>query len=72
MPFEVEGFMAWVLEIEPDKIQLYYCLGLVNLKWKGDLVSVADHWTTFVRLAEAGGHFPEQVEEVKAELAKLE
>jgi len=33
---EVEEFMCWLLEEEPEKYQLYYCLGFLNWKAKGD------------------------------------
>ncbi|MFA6174134.1 MAG: hypothetical protein WC701_10695 [Kiritimatiellales bacterium] len=37
VPLQCESFMLWVLGQEPDKTQLYYCLGLINWKAKGDL-----------------------------------
>jgi tetratricopeptide (TPR) repeat protein len=37
LPLQCEGFIAWVLSREPEKTQLYYCLGLINWKAKGDL-----------------------------------
>ena len=37
VPIETEQFIADVLEIEPDKYQLWFCLGLVNYRVKGDL-----------------------------------
>jgi len=33
---EVEEFICWILEQEPDKIHLHYCLGLVNAYAKLD------------------------------------
>jgi tetratricopeptide (TPR) repeat protein len=36
VPFQVEQFICWVLEEEPDKVQLHFCLGLINLFAKGD------------------------------------
>lgn len=35
---QVESFLCWVLEQEPEKYQLYYCLGFFNWKTKGDVV----------------------------------
>ncbi|HLG25859.1 MAG TPA: hypothetical protein VI588_03675, partial [Candidatus Gracilibacteria bacterium] len=35
---QVESFLCWVLEKEPEKYQLYYCLGFFNWKIKGDVV----------------------------------
>ena len=34
---EVEDFMVWILEEEPEKYQYHYCLGFFNWKIKGDL-----------------------------------
>ena len=34
---EVEDFIVWILEKEPEKYQYYYCLGFFNWKIKGDL-----------------------------------
>jgi hypothetical protein len=28
--FEVEEFLDWMVHEEPDKVQLHYCLGLIN------------------------------------------
>src|SRR4030067_885886 len=36
LPFEVEEFIEWVLEQEPDKFQLHFCIGLINWSAKGD------------------------------------
>jgi len=33
---EIEEFIYWVLQDEPDKIQLHYCLGLINFSAKRD------------------------------------
>lgn len=33
---QIEEFIIWVLEQEPIKYQLYYCLGFINLEIKGD------------------------------------
>ena len=35
---QVESFLCWVLEQEPEKYQLCYCLGFFNWKTKGDVV----------------------------------
>ena len=33
---QIEEFIIWVIEQEPVKYQLYYCLGFINLEIKGD------------------------------------
>jgi len=37
IPLEVETFIKDVLDQEPSKIQLWYCLGMINFFSKGDL-----------------------------------
>jgi tetratricopeptide (TPR) repeat protein len=36
IPFELEEFIDWTLSNEPHKIQLHFCLGLINLRLKND------------------------------------
>lgn len=48
LPFEVEEFIAWVLVQEPDKYQLHYCLGLLNMHAKGDGVRARSDFQEFV------------------------
>jgi hypothetical protein len=36
VPVQTEEFIQIVLDMEPDKVQLYFCLGLLNLKVKED------------------------------------
>lgn len=33
---KIEEFIVWLLREEPDKYQLYYCLGYINRNIKGD------------------------------------
>jgi tetratricopeptide (TPR) repeat protein len=33
---EMEEFLCWILEVEPDKYQFHFCLGFINLEIKGD------------------------------------
>lgn len=37
IPIEVEEFIAWLLEVEPEKIQFYHYLSLINHRVKSDL-----------------------------------
>lgn len=48
MPFQVEGFIAWILEIEPDKVQLNFCLGYINEKFKNDTQSARRYYERFL------------------------
>jgi len=34
--YKIEEFIIWILEQEPSKYQLFYCLGYINWKLKGD------------------------------------
>ena len=44
---QVESFICWALEEEPDKYQLSYCLGFFNWKVKGDKIQAINDFTTF-------------------------
>ena len=49
--FEVEEFICWVLEVEPDKIQLHFCLGLLNCFAKGDKARALKDFEKFLETA---------------------
>jgi tetratricopeptide (TPR) repeat protein len=46
--FEIEEFISWILEEEPDKIQLSYCLGLINYMVKNDYVRALKDFEKFL------------------------
>ena len=48
IPFQVEGFIAWILEIEPQNSQLNFCLGYLNEKFKNDFVSARQNYAKFL------------------------
>lgn len=48
IPFQVEDFIAWILELEPDKNQLHFSLGYINEKFKSDSVSALKHYQQFL------------------------
>lgn len=48
---EVEDFIVWILEEEPDKYQFYYCLGFFNWQIKGDLKLALYDFNEFLNLA---------------------
>jgi len=52
--FEIEEFMCWVLDSEPDKIQLFFCLGYINWKGKGDLSQAKGDFETFLAMRKEG------------------
>jgi len=45
---QIEDFMCWVLEKEPDKYQLYYCLGFFNWQVKGDGIKAKEDLEIFL------------------------
>ncbi|MBN1615169.1 MAG: hypothetical protein JW950_11945 [Deltaproteobacteria bacterium] len=47
-PHDVEEFMRWLLEQEPDKYQFYYCLGFVSWKFRGDLARAISYLENFL------------------------
>ena len=53
VPIEVEEFIAWLLEVEPHKIQFYYYLALINYHVKQDMDAAMNDLNDFRRL---GGH----------------
>ena len=44
---QLEEFICWLLEIEPDKYQLYYSLGLINWLAKGDYKQAVEDFNKF-------------------------
>ncbi|KQC11362.1 MAG: hypothetical protein APR54_11015 [Candidatus Cloacimonas sp. SDB] len=45
---QTEEFMEWLLEVEPDKIQMNYCLGLINWFDKGDYELAISYFEKFI------------------------
>jgi len=68
---QVEEFIVWVLQEEPDKHYLYYCLGFFNWKIKGDLVRAVQDFESFLANATTPGMEKEKmlaaewIEEIK-------
>ena len=48
IPFQIEGFIAWILDIEPKNTQLNFCLGYINEIFKSDLVSARKYYSEFL------------------------
>ncbi|MEA2205163.1 MAG: hypothetical protein QOE77_1939 [Blastocatellia bacterium] len=67
---EVEEFISWILELEPDKTQLYFCLGVINYVGKGDEGQARKDFETFLRVT-PGGDYQVQKEAVEHYLQKL-
>jgi len=71
-PLQVETFIADVLSIEPDKIQLWYCLGMINYLYKRDLISAKRDFEKFVELATSSGKFARSIDFAKKYLAGID
>lgn len=54
--FEVEEFITWVLGNNPEKYQLYFCLGLINMKGKHDKLLAIKDFQIFLEKCEANKH----------------
>lgn len=48
--YQIEDFINWILEQEPTKYQLYYCLGFINWKIKEDRVLALENFNKFLEL----------------------
>lgn len=45
---EIEDFIVWLVEVEPDKYQFYFCLGFFNWKIKGDSKQSINDFEKFI------------------------
>ena len=51
LPVEIETFIVWTLQNEPEKIQFHFFLGLINYRVKNDRISANADFETFLKLA---------------------
>jgi tetratricopeptide (TPR) repeat protein len=68
---QVETFVVDVLNLEPNKIQLWYCLGMINYFYKEDMESARRDFSKFCEQAEPSGKFPKSVEFAKKYLVEI-
>jgi tetratricopeptide (TPR) repeat protein len=68
---EVEDFILWVLEEEPDKVQLYYCLGLLNELFKEDHRQAIQDYNQFLNKVNEND-FVEQQASAQAKIERLQ
>jgi tetratricopeptide (TPR) repeat protein len=54
--FDIEEFISWVADLESDKVQLYYCLGLINYHAKGDKVRAMQDFKKFLDVVPAASY----------------
>jgi tetratricopeptide (TPR) repeat protein len=71
IPLVVEEFIYNIWEEEIEKIQLLYCLGLINFFYKKDYILAKKYFKEFVELAEKKHIFLEQINYSKNYLAKM-
>jgi hypothetical protein len=69
-PIQCESFIQSVLEKEPERYWLAYCLGLINHRAKGDLVSAERDFALFLDSAEPT-RFQRQIGAVQQWLAGI-
>ena len=69
--FEVEEFISWILESEKDKHQLFFCLGLLNLKAKEDIQQALGDFRTFLSKSN-GSDFPKAITLAHRYVAEIE
>lgn len=70
VPMQAEDFMLWILDLEPNKIQIHFCLGLVNWRAKGDLKLAMHHFQEFIQKADSNA-YPEPLRLAKAYVSTL-
>ena len=59
-PVQAEEFIQHVLDEEPDKTQLFFCLGMLNYRLKGDLPAAHRDLSRFLHETPADTHQPQR------------
>ncbi|RPI06106.1 MAG: hypothetical protein EHM64_04115 [Ignavibacteriae bacterium] len=67
---QTEQFIVDVLGAEPNRIQLYYCLGLINYHSKQDLIAAARDFSQFLAVC-PNGQFEEEKREARIYLETI-
>jgi hypothetical protein len=57
---DIEDFVAWIVEKEPDKTQLHFCLGVINFLCKGDPARAVLDFQKFLEVTPADQFAEEQ------------
>ncbi|MGZ0019872.1 tetratricopeptide repeat protein [Nitrosomonas sp. wSCUT-2] len=58
--FQIEDFIHWLIEQEPAKYQLYYCLGFINMKIKGDQILAVKNFKKFLEMCDESEYIKEK------------
>ena len=69
---QIEEFIERILKLEPSHIGLYYCLGLFNQRIKGDEVSAARDYKSFIKEASLLGQHQNEVSLAEKWLGELQ
>jgi hypothetical protein len=75
---EVEDFLVWILQEEPNKYQFHYCLGFFNWKIKGDILQARDDFNKFLKCCNKGEFEKEKeltikwIEKIENQIAEQE
>lgn len=64
LPFQIEGFIAWILESEPEKQQLNFSLGYINEKFKSDFVSALRYYKKLLGCTPREGYSARAIQHV--------
>ena len=67
---QVESFMCWVVETEPNNHHVYFCLGVFNNKLKGDSLQAKSDFNKFIEL-NTDGLYEKEIKLVHKWLTKL-
>ncbi|NQU45406.1 hypothetical protein HQ520_19160 [bacterium] len=67
---DVEEFLSWVFEQEPDKVQLLFCLGYINERIKDDGKLAVEHFSEFLDKCDRNC-FPDERKHAAKSIVKL-
>jgi hypothetical protein len=70
VPLQTEDFMEYILSREPDKGQLHFAAGLVNLKAKEDLARALEEFQAFAS-DPAASRFPDELRLARGYLGEI-
>ncbi|MEK7263468.1 MAG: hypothetical protein AAB071_03035 [Bacteroidota bacterium] len=70
VPIQIEEFILDILDEEQDKIQLYFCLGLINYHSKQDREAAKRDFTQFISICN-NSLFQEELEEAYSYVEKI-
>lgn len=71
IPMQCEEFIQIVVDKEPERSWLYYCLGLINYRAKGDLEAARADFKRFVEGVDAA-RFKKQIEVAEVWIREIE